>query len=694
MMHRLTVVLTLLALLTGCQSGDSSDIADTIYKNGKIYTVNEDQPWAEAVAIRDGRFIVVGSNADVEKVTAENTKVIDLNGAFVMPGVQENHVHASCAGATIEKYTGRLEIPRTATPKEIQRMIVEYAEANPGDGWIRGQTWGTAHFEDGRARKDFIDEVMPHRPVILLDESVHLAVANSKALEMAGITKDTPQPVGGVIEKDPKTGEPTGFLADWGMFPVLKINPRVTPEQWRKAIVESRDLLHVYGVTAYTDAICNREAMQAYKDLDLEEALKMRVECNIMMTDYQADVIEPWKIIEDREQFRSRLFDPSRAKWGADGIPLSGSSIMLEPYANDPNNYGIMGVEENEFEKFADVLEKGMQLMVHTIGDGTTRKVLDYVAKARAANPENQRPVQFAHPIWTHPDDIKRMAELNVVAEVSPPMYFWNGLLKSHVPVLGEERVLKAMPIREYLDAGVLVTYGSDWPAGTSSANPWPLMEGMVTRLNPYGESPGEQLGETISLEEAIKIFTINGATAMENEEVTGSIEVGKYADMIILDMNPFNLVRTNQTDRIGDIKVTRTIFEGEVVFDREASIDALEVVDIEITNKDLDKAVDAAELNLLIEDDLHYDANGRCFHVDDVKTIPGHSKAPTNVNEAFAALVDKGYEFVRPAREILWKKDNSKYWIQWTLKDDTAVLWAYDPEVNETVEVLRVKEK
>jgi hypothetical protein len=478
------------------------------------------------------------------------------------------------------------------------------------------------------------------------------------------------------------------------MFPVLKINPPATPEQWRKAIVDSRDLLHAYGVTAYTDAICNREAMQAYKDMDTEGVLKMRVECNIMMTDYQADVIEPWKIIEDREQFRSRLVDPTRAKWGADGIPLSKSSVMLEPYVGEPDNYGILGLEEKEMENFERIFGKGMQLMVHTIGDGTTRKVLDYVEKARVAHPDNKRPVQFAHPIWTHPDDIKRMAELNVVAEVSPPMYFWNGLLKSHVAVLGEERTNKAMPIREYLDAGVLVTYGSDWPAGTSSANPWRCMEGMITRLNPDGEFPGERLGEPISLEEAMRIFTINGATAMENEKVTGSIEVGKYADMIVLNHNPFDLVEAKQADKIGDMLVTKTVFEGEVVFDREAATSALDVVEIKITNKELNNAIDAAELNLLVEKDLACSTTCRCFPVADVQVLPGAISAPNEVNKAFGTLLEQGYRFARPARQIEWK-GQGKYWIQWTLKSDgTAVLWAYDPDANEAVEILQVRAK
>lgn len=252
---------------------------------------------------------------------------------------------------------------------------------------------------------------------------------------------------------------------------------------------------------------------------------------------------------------------------GAAGVPISGASLLLEPYTNNPDSYGKMVVSEEQLTELMDTAGQGMQLMIHAIGDGTIRKALDTIEAAREKYPENTRPAQIAHPIWAHPDDIPRFRDLNVIAEVSPPQYFWTPLAKGHVPVLGDERMQRTMPIRDFLDAGVIVSYGSDWPAGTATPNPWRHLEGMITRMNPDGDYPGEILGKPITLEEALKIFTINGAISMEHDDVTGSIEVGKYADMVILDNNPFDLVSVGQADKIGDMNATRTLFEGEVVF-------------------------------------------------------------------------------------------------------------------------------
>ena len=670
-------------------------VADTVYTNGKIYTVNEKQPWAEAVAIKDGRFIVVGSNDDVEKVTGDDTEVMDLKGAFAMPGVQETHVHFATAGQTIDTVTNKLSITETMTPKEIQAALVEYAKANPGNGWIQGQKWGNAHFENGRPHKSLIDEVVPDRPVILIDETNHNAVVNSKALALAGITRDTPQPVTGVIYMDPDTGEPTGYLAEMGIFPVMSKIPPPPLEKLKEAILLSQQIVHAYGVTAIKDMSTSRSALEGYKSLDDEGKLKLRVDGAIIMNGYLAEEIDPYGVIADRDKYRTRLIDPDTVKYVADGTPMSGTSIMLEPYANNPESRGIWTLTEEQAAALPKDFNNNLMLSLHSVGDGTTRKLLDIIEKARADHPEIKQPVQIAHPVWVHPDDMKRMKDLNVMAEVSPPLYFWSGLMKAHIPVLGEERVKKAMPIAEFIKAGVHVSYGSDWPAGTPNANPLRALEGMVTRQNPEGEFAGEILGEAIDLATAIKILTINGAVTLGHADITGSIEVGKYADMAVLDHNPFDLAEAGEAHKIGDVKVSRTLFEGEVVFDRTATIEALEVVDIEITNKDLDNAVGAAELDLIIQKDLAWGAKGQCFPGAGHSSIgPGSKNAPEVVNRAFGALESKGFKYARHAREIEWKKDNTKYWIQWTLKDDIAVLWAFDPEVNKAVEVLRLREK
>jgi predicted amidohydrolase YtcJ len=241
--------------------------------------------------------------------------------------------------------------------------------------------------------------------------------------------------------------------------------------------------------------------------------------------------------------------NPGKAKVGADGVPISGAALMLEPFTNDPDNYGKMTATEEQFSQLVEAAGEGMQIMIHAMGDGTIRKALDVIEEARKKYPENKQIAQIAHPGWPHPDDIPRFKTLNVAADVSPPQYFWNPLSKGHVPVLGDERMKRTYPIKEFLDNGVLVSYGSDWPAGTPSANPWRALEGMVTRMNPAGDYPGEVMGEPISLEAAMRIFTINGAIVMQNDKITGSIEVGKLADLIVVGHNPRGHVRADTPD-------------------------------------------------------------------------------------------------------------------------------------------------
>jgi len=670
------------------------DTADIIYKNGRIYTVNESQPWAEALAIKDGRFIAIGDNDDVLAFQGDNTEIVELKGAFVMPGVQENHIHASSEGQTIDMVMDKLGFSELATPKEIQQAIVDYAKEHPGDGWITGMKWGNAHFPEGKPHKSLIDEVMPDRPVILLDETQHNALANSKALEIAGITKDTPQPATGVIGKDPVTGEPTGYLAEAGIFEVYKIIPQPSLEKMKEAILLSQDIVLAYGVTAITDMSSNSVSLAAYKALDDEGKLKLRTDVALAMNSYLLGDPDPYQVLEEREKYRSRLIDPDRVKYIADGTPMSGTSIMLEAYTNNPDDYGIWTLTDEQYNALPKDLAMGLQLSIHSVGDGTTRKVLDQLEKARKAHPENTKPIQIAHPIWVNKDDLKRFKELNIIAEVSPALYFPTGLSEACKPILGEERVNQMMNIKAFLDAGVTVSYGSDWPAGTPTANPWRAVEGMITRMDPDETYEGK-LGDPIDLETALRIITMNGAIAMETADVTGSIEVGKYADMVVLNNNPFELVEANKESEIGDILVMRTIFEGDVVYDRHVEISSLEVIDIEITNKDLDNAIDAAELNLIIEKDLVADGGAhQCIQGVHEEMGPGSENAPEDINQAFSKLHDQGYEYVRTARKIFWEKDNSEYWIQWTYKNDKAVLWAYDPLIKDIVEVLRVKEK
>jgi predicted amidohydrolase YtcJ len=325
--------------------------ADSAYLNGRIYTVDEENSWAEAVAIKDGKFIAVGSSAQAQALIGKDTEVVDLNGAFAMPGIQDAHLHPSTGGANIDAAVGGFVFSEDMTREEIQAALLEYAEANPGDGWIKGMKWGTGSFPpDGKPRKDLIDEVVTDRPVFLLDETNHNAVVNSKGLEVAGITADTPQPQGGVIEKDPETGEPTGFLAEWGMFPVTKLVPRPTLEQVRLAIEMSLEDIDSYGIVAIKDVSASRESYAAFKALDDEGKLNYRVDVAIIMAGALNEEPNAIEVVAGRDQYRTRLVDPDNVKYVADGTPLSGTSIFLEPYINDPGSYGAWLMRDEDIK--------------------------------------------------------------------------------------------------------------------------------------------------------------------------------------------------------------------------------------------------------------------------------------------------------------------------------------------------------
>jgi hypothetical protein len=372
---------------------------------------------------------------------------------------------------------------------------------------------------------------------------------------------------------------------------------------------------------------------------------------------------------------------------------VSKTALMVEPYSDDPSTRGAMTIGARQLERIKQAHREGIQVMAHSTSDGTTRKLLDAIEQARVNDPNPSLRHHIGHLLTVTKEDIPRFKELNVIAEFSPIWFYPTPMGELASKYYGVERYARWQPIKEFIDAGVTVSVGSDWPAGTPDADPWKGLEGMITRIDPKTNS-GDKLGEGVSLKTAIKILTINGAIAMMHEDKTGSIDAGKLADFIILDQNLFDLEEAGRVDRISETHVLKTIFEGKVVFDRVAAINALEVVEVKITNSDLDNAVDAAELNLLIEKDVASISTCRCFPGAHRPIGPGADSAPDGVNKAFDSLFEEGYRFARPARQVKWKGKDT-FWIQWTLKDyQTAVLWAFDPEAGKAVEVLQVREK
>ena len=292
----------------------------------------------------------------------------------------------------------------------------------------------------------------------------------------------------------------------------------------------------------------------------------MRVDGAVALNDYAAEATteeESEALLARRSEFDSPLIDINLKYW-ADGTPLSKTALLVEPYTDDPSTRGEMTIGERQFERIKQAHRDGIQVRLHSTADGTTRKLLDVIEEAQAKHPKPKLRHHIGHLMLVAKEDIPRFKKLNVIAEFSPVLWYPTGLGGLAPPVVGEERYARWMPIKEFVDAGATVTFGSDWPAGTPDADPWRGLEAMLTRMDPKTHS-GDKLGEGIDLKTALKIFTINGAMAMMHEDVTGSIEAGKSADMIILNHNLFEIPETD----IHSTEVQKTIFNGEVVYER-----------------------------------------------------------------------------------------------------------------------------
>lgn len=552
--------------LTICSLANAQ-VADTIYTNGKIYTVNEAQPWVEAVAIKNGKFIAVGFDAEVKELTGSGTEVIDLKGAFVMPGLHDTHVHPALV-YTYEE-SGELLFPESTPLDEIIKLIKDFAEKNPDLEVIRAQKWAASAFPGGKATKQWLDPHFPDRAVYVLDETGHNAVVNSVALTLAGITKDTPDPEFGSIDRDPETGEPTGYLSERGMMLIGKFVKRPGVDANYRGISRALETIRTYGITSIVDGLIGPNSLEAYRRLEREGKLNMRVDAMINLNDYQAEATteeESEAIIARRAELDSPLIDIG-IKFFADGTPLSKTALMVEPYADDPSTRGAMTIGAKQLERIKQAHREGIQVMAHATTDGTTRTLLDAIEQARTNDPNPWLRHHIGHLLTVTKEDIPRFKQLNVIAEFSPIWFYPTPMGAIASKYYGPERYARWQAIKEFVDAGVTVSIGSDWPAGTPDADPWKGLESMITRMDPKTNS-GDKLGEGVDLETAIRILTINGAMAMMHEDKTGSIEEGKLADFIVLDQNLFELEKAGRIDRISEIHVLKTIFEGRVVYD------------------------------------------------------------------------------------------------------------------------------
>ena len=562
------ILLTALVGAAGCSDNNQSQPQETIYTNGFIYTVDPGRAVAQALAVRDGVITALGSNQEVQAQVSDQARVVDLNGRMLMPGIQDMHAHPKEAG---EKYNFQCAFPFTFSIDEIVAKLTACAADTPKGEWIRGGQWAMELMQsDTVPNKSILDAITREHPVYLGDSTVHGAWLNSRALEVLGIDASTPDPAGGVILREPGSTEPTGILIDNAAYDVLKQIPAYTDEQYENALVWAMHEMNKVGVTSVKDAAADSNALKAYRSLDQAGRLTMKVSASIVWRMAWTDTREKeLENLKQRADYATQNVGTNFTKIMLDGIPPTRTSAMLEPYLPDETHGDsftgkLIHTPAQLAEDMVYLDVQGQTVKIHATGDRAVRVALDAIEAAREANGDSGLMHEISHAELIHPDDIPRFKQLNVTAEFSPILWYPSLLVEVMAGVIGEERANRFWPIKSLQDAGAHLIYGSDWPSVVPDPNPWPGIEAMVTRQDPYGVRPGKLWpDQAITLEDALRIFTINGAVAGKNADRTGTIEVGKSADFIVLDRNIFQV----PVEEISETQVVLTVVSGEEVY-------------------------------------------------------------------------------------------------------------------------------
>lgn len=545
---------------------------DLILQHPRICTQNPSRPWAQAIAVRNGLIVAVGSLEEARRALPD-AATVDLPGEMVTPGLLDVHNHFVWAGRA-ELY--EMFVPPILSLDQVFDAVRDAATRKAPGEWIVGGMWGSSLMEqlDCGARRR-LDEAAGGRPVMLRDDSQHNRFVSTTALAAAGIDHETADPTSGRIVRDPATGEATGLLleAACGLVELAVARAmEATPHLDVEAAAHAVRRLNACGVTGMQEALTTRAVLRAVKTLDDQGRLSAWVVGSLPMTEAPlAPGDMPDELLAVREDYRTRHFMPDAGKIFLDGVPTSRTAAMLEPYLPDALHGccfrgGTTLTVPQLARVLADCERRGTRVKIHCTGDASTRAALDAIDVLRSFNgPGLQH--QIAHASFIDPAEIPRFAELNVVADLSPPLWFPSVIIEAIRSTVAQSIVDRVAPIRSLLEAGALIAGGSDWPV-VPDPSPWPAMQGMVTRRDPSGRLDGALCPEqAIGVEDALRAYTVNAARAIGLGDRVGSIEVGKSADLAVLDRRLFEI----DPAELGQTRVLQTWFEGRCVHEASA---------------------------------------------------------------------------------------------------------------------------
>ncbi|HSB76610.1 MAG TPA: amidohydrolase [Terriglobales bacterium] len=537
--------------------------ADLIITNAKVYTVDKQQPRAEAVAVLGERIAAVGSASAMDAWRGPATKVIDAGGRLVLPGFNDAHVHFLDGGLTLTS----VQLKDAASPREFAARIAQYAQKQPKGQWILGGNWDEQRWNPARLPShELIDAVTRDNPVAVNRYDGHMYLANSVALKLAHIGAGTPDPPGGEIVRDAH-GNPTGILKDAAQKLIDAVIPPLSRKQRLETAQRALEYARSLGVTSVQEMGNPGEDLsrnlEAYKELEEKGELTTRI--------YVAPMIEDWQNYAQagiRHAFGSELLRTGTIKAYADGSLGSGTAYFFAPYSDDPHTRGLLTDEMQPLSRMRSRMigadKAGLQLCVHAIGDEAISLTLDLFQDVAKANGQKDRRWRIEHAQHIAPKDFERFAQLGVIASVQPYHAIDDGRWAEKR--IGAERIKTSYAYRSLLDHGARLALGTDWEV--APLNPLLTIYAAVTRATLDGKNPGGWVAEQkISVAEAVEAYTLGSAYAEFQEKEKGSITPGKLADIVILSDDIFSI----DPRLIRNVQVETTILGGRVVWQRAA---------------------------------------------------------------------------------------------------------------------------
>ncbi|MGG0288282.1 amidohydrolase [Peribacillus butanolivorans] len=534
--------------------------ADLVLVNGQVITSNMEYDVNEAVAVTDDLIVAVGKNEEVKRLIGSQTEVVDLAGRSLVPGFIDSHLHITLFGTN--KLGVSCKEPTIESLHDVLKEIEKKVNETPIGNWVRVWGFNETKISENRypSRKE-LDLISSNHPIILRRACGHISVVNSKALEIAGIDEHTPDPEGGIVVRD-EVGVPTGVLIENAQMPYYELADYTHEELLQGLMMASNDFI-ASGITSIHDAgVSSPENFRVMQEAVRNGLVQVRTYAIVSTINKSEEFVDKMIKAGISTGLGDEKFKIGPAKVFTDGSSSGPTAAMREPYTDNSEYSGILYFSQEELNRIlGEAHKKGFQITAHAQGDRAIEMMLNCIEEALKKHPRKNHRHRIEHAGITMPDLVERMRQLEVIPIPNPAFFleYGDGYIKSY-----GERVNYMYPVRDFIDKGIIAAGGSDSPV--TSFNPLLGIHGAVNRKSSTGQDVGGN--QRIGVLEAIKLFTWNGAYASFEENIKGSIEIGKLADLVVLN----GAILDVPTDQIKDMQVDYTIIGGKVVFQKESN--------------------------------------------------------------------------------------------------------------------------